>query len=210
MKTIKWLISFLFFWKKNRWITSLSCMMCINFLAISNAQETIDSTSLVKTDTTEIDTLAFSVFDKMYQDTILNLRLETEVKQFLRNKSKDVYQPAFLSFTDKDSVAHRLKVKIKARGKSRREFCNFPPIKLKFSKKILKANGLKEHNDIKLVTHCKDEMAFRQVVLKEYLIYKALNILSDYSMKVQLVKMEYVDTGKKNKKIAQYLSLIHI
>ncbi len=196
---------FLFLLKKNVWLVSLISFAWTNTIM---AQEELKTSDLVKVDSVLVDSFEFSIFDKMYQDTILNLELKTDLNQFLINKAKDDYQPAVLSFLDKDSIAYELKLKIKPRGRSRKQFCDFPPVKLKFSKETLKSNNLQEHNDIKLVTHCKDEMAFRQVVLKEYLVYKALNILSEYSLKVQLVKIQYINTGRKNRKMEQYGLLI--
>lgn len=208
MKTVQCSNPIFFFFNRNRLFVSFNCLLCLCISFFAKAQETVVADNLVQTDSIAIDSFEFSIFDKMYQDTILNLALETDVQLFLNNKSKDIFQPAFISFTDKDSVGHRMPLKIKARGKSRKVFCDFPPVKLKFSKKTLKDNSLQEHNDIKLVTHCKDEMAFRQVVLKEYLVYKALNILSESSFKVQLVKMDYIDTEGNNKNIEQYGLLI--
>ena len=50
-----------------------------------------------------------------------------------------------------------------------------------------------------MVTHCANSRLNLNYVLKEYLAYKIYNLLSPYSFRVRLVKVKYVDTGRKNK-----------
>jgi len=52
---------------------------------------------------------------------------------------------------------------------------------------------------MKIVTNCRDSKAYDEYVLKEYLCYKIYNIISPVSFRVGLLKMKYVDTGRKNK-----------
>ena len=76
--------------------------------------------------------------------------------------------------------------------------CEFPPLKVKFCKKELAKEGISEsHKSLKLVTHCNDESGALQNVLEEYLAYKIYNELTNNSLKVQLVKVNYEDTGSE-------------
>ena len=59
--------------------------------------------------------------------------------------------------------------------------------------------NLEEIKRIKVVTHCKGSQDYEEYVLKEYLCYKIYNIISPVSFRVRLVRMTYVDTGRKNK-----------
>ena len=80
--------------------------------------------------------------------------------------------------------------------------CDFAPLKLNFSKKDLVKAGLKEFDKLKLVTHCMDDKSIsKEAVMREYLAYKLYNELSNVSLRVQLVKITYVDvnTGEKIK-----------
>ncbi len=48
---------------------------------------------------------------------------------------------------------------------------------------------------MKLVTHCRNNSRrYEQLVLKEYLVYRILNQLSDYSFRVRLLRISYVDS----------------
>jgi hypothetical protein len=57
-----------------------------------------------------------------------------------------------------------------------------------------------------MVTHCR--YGNEEYLLKEYLIYKLYNVLTDYSFRVRLLKVVYINTYKKSKPIETYAFLI--
>ena len=58
---------------------------------------------------------------------------------------------------------------------------------------------------IKLVTHCRDKRKiFEQYILQEYLLYKIYNLFTDFSFRVRLVHITYIDTEGKFKPIKKY------
>lgn len=80
------------------------------------------------------------------------------------------------------------------RGKFRRMRCNFPPLRVEFNKDTLRALGLADHNDLKLVTHCMDDPdSSKENILREYLCYRLYNILTPVSYRVQLAEITYED-----------------
>ncbi|MBK6950367.1 MAG: hypothetical protein IPH16_21880 [Haliscomenobacter sp.] len=81
------------------------------------------------------------------------------------------------------------------RGKFRRMRCDFPPLRVEFKKDTLRAMGLADHNDLKLVTHCLDDPdSSKENILREYLCYRLYNILTPISYRVQLAEITYEDT----------------
>ena len=52
---------------------------------------------------------------------------------------------------------------------------------------------VKRLNKVKLVTHCRGANKYDAYVLKEYLAYKIYNELTDYSLRVRLLEIEYVE-----------------
>lgn len=103
-------------------------------------------------------------------------------------------QAAVISFTDDTGREFRRPLHVEVRGKFRRRLCTFPPIKLNFSKKQLKADGLSKHDKLKLVTPCLegDEDA-QALILKEYLAYKLYEQLSPRAFRTQLLEITYRD-----------------
>jgi len=145
-----------------------------------------------------------SIFQSLSTDGIVNLTIETNLDSLMINKKKIVYQPATVRIQTTSNIDIIHEVKVSARGRSRRKYCDFPPLKLKFSKKGLADLGLStNYKSIKLVTHCTDGAAAQNNVLEEYLAYKLYNEITDNSFKVQLVHINYIDssTGTSSEKI---------
>jgi len=144
-----------------------------------------------------------SVFQSLSTDGIVNLTIETDLDSLMINKNKIVYQPATVRIQSTSNIDIIHEVKVSARGRSRRKYCDFPPLKLKFSKKGLKDLGLStSYKSIKLVTHCAAGADAQNNVFEEYLAYKLYNEITDNSFKVQLVHINYIDsnTGTSSEK----------
>lgn len=150
-----------------------------------------------------------SIFSMMNQQQVLEVTLETDIDSILQKRKTEEYTDAAFTYEDANGVKHSFKAKTKPRGKFRRMTCDFPPLKLKFSKDELEAAGLTEMNEIKLVTHCLDDKELaRGLVLREYLAYKLYNELTPYSYRVQLVKVTYVDKSNPDYNMTRYGFLI--
>jgi hypothetical protein len=103
----------------------------------------------------------------------------------------------------------KLTVRLRPRGKSRRLMCDFPPLKLKFDKDELLANGIQQFNDFKLVTHCIEGDAKSEALIKkEYLVYQLCNKMTPYSFNAKLVRITYKNKGSSFKKMTHLGILI--
>lgn len=133
-------------------------------------------------------------------DKPLELTLKYDIKEFQKNKSKKGYMDAELLFKVNDSIERSKNVRIKARGNFRNQFCAMPPFYINIKRANVANPHLANTSKIKFVTHCNNSMASGDYLVKEYLCYKMYNIISDYCFRAQLVKITYIDTGRKNKK----------
>lgn len=153
-----------------------------------------------------------SVFDEMAMssDDVLELTLTTDLQNLIANKNTDEYQVAFIEMEDAEGNIINHKLKVKSRGKFRRRTCDFPPLKLNFSKKELINRGLHPDFDkLKLVTHCMGSKAeAKDDVLREYLTYQIYNKLTDNSFRTKIVKIKYVDLHNSSKPMVRYGFLI--
>jgi hypothetical protein len=104
-------------------------------------------------------------------------------------------QEAGISFVDNKGQAQVWDLGVSVRGKFRRNRCDYAPLKLNFSKKDLKAIGLESFDKYKLVTPCTDDPNAGDLVLKEYLAYKAYGMITDLSFRVQLLEITYHDAN---------------
>lgn len=143
-----------------------------------------------------------SIFDEMNYTEVLEMELEVSMDNLLANRRDNNNYEAKLRFTDKNGQLQSWNTKVSLRGKFRRMKCaEMPPLKLKFKKNDLSAAGLSTSNDLKMVTQCvEDEKEAKELLLKEYLTYKLYNQITDYSYRVQLVKVSYKDVNSGKSK----------
>jgi len=145
-------------------------------------------------------------------DTILELELKYNIKKFSKDKSSGRSEhPAKLSFFDSLGQRVTLDIKIRIRGKMRRMLlkCRVPVFKMKFDKSQTTGTMFQGQKSLKLVTHCKTSPKFFQhYMFQEYLIYKMFTILTDFSYRVRLAKITYIDSIKKVKPFTKYTFFI--
>lgn len=136
-----------------------------------------------------------SVFDLFHQDSVALLTIETDFKNLFDTKQEEAYQTASLAFTGMDGEEWRKDINVSTRGVTRKKICDFPPLKIAFSKEELASEDLSEYHTLKLVTHCQDSTHNEQLLLKEYLVYRLYNVLTDHSFRTQLAKVKYIDSN---------------
>jgi len=133
-----------------------------------------------------------SLLDQLSQQQVVKMTLTANFDSLLLNRNTNNYYPAVLNYEDEHGIEQTYNISIRPRGKFRRKICDFPPLKLNFSKDELEAAGLAPFDKFKLVTQClEDAQLSRRLVLREYLAYKMLNELTPNSYRVQLVKITY-------------------
>ena len=151
-----------------------------------------------------------SLFDYLSKGgEVVELSLKTDMDELINNRRRAEYQAAELSYTDAGGGETVWEVGVLPRGRYRRRICDFPPIRLNFSKGQLEERGVNpEYDKMKVVAHCLEEKDKESLVLKEYLTYLLYNQLSPNSYRVQLARITYLDTKEKFDKIRRYGILI--
>ncbi len=131
------------------------------------------------------------------ENSILTASIEAPLKTLMRDRPDDLYLEGKFRLAGADGSEQVLDLKIRTRGQYRRDktHCDFPPIRLNFRKKQVAGTVLEGQDKLKLVTHCRNrEPKFTQYVLREYLVYRLLNALTDISFGVRLMQITYIDT----------------
>jgi len=146
--------------------------------------------------------------DLFNQTTPLEIILETDIKNLIKTKYKEEYQDATCTIEFNDTVQVVRELKIKARGNMRRKTCFIPPLKLNFPKKEAYIKQLAYFDKIKMVLDCKRADVYEQYLLSEYYAYKILNIITEYSLRVRLLKVTYIDLSGRFKEITKYAFII--
>jgi hypothetical protein len=102
--------------------------------------------------------------------------------------------PAKLSWSGPNGK-QELAVELETRGhfRLRRNICAFPPLRVHFPDEGLAGTPFEGQKKLKLVTHCKGSESHDPVVLREYLVYRAYNTLTDLSFRARLAQITYTD-----------------
>lgn len=137
---------------------------------------------------------------------VLNVRIEAPVATLIRQRPDEEYLDGRFAYTLADGAEQLLDLKIRTRGKYRRQkkTCSLPPIRLNFRKKQVAGTEFAGQDKLKLVTHCKTSERYEQLVLKEYLAYRMLQALTDKSFGARLMHITYIDTDEKEKPVTRY------
>ena len=136
-------------------------------------------------------------------DKTIEMTLATDFKRLFADKLKMTPQPATVTFHFPDSSSFTEDITINARGITRKESCKMPPIMLNF--KSPSSDKLKK---IKMVNACESNAEADMLLLKEFLVYKMYNLLTDMSFRVRLLHVTYQDTKDKIKAYSEYGFLI--
>ena len=132
--------------------------------------------------------------DLFESDVVLSIELHGPVQRTIRDKRSSKERP-FRIVVDGESWP----VAVRVRGKSRRDECQFPPLRLNFSSGDTDGGPFAGLDKVKLVTHCHSGKHFNANLLEEYAAYRMFSLLSDYSHRVRLMHIRYVDTARPGK-----------
>lgn len=131
-----------------------------------------------------------SLFDRWTTTDVEQIELHVNFDSLEVYRKKDASLPARVIANGRE-----LDLDVTVRGRFRRRTCVMPPLKLQFKKDGLRAAGLNSHNDFKLVTHCTDDEAGQDAVLREQLVYELYNTVApDASFRTKLLTVTYVNT----------------
>lgn len=151
------------------------------------------------------ETGAESIFEQFSGIEVREITIQTNISSILENKKTKEYTPATLLYNTEEGL-QQYSIKLRSRGKYRRMTCDFPPLKVKFSKKDLQKRGFAKYNKLKLVTHCNEAEMDAVSLLREYQTYKLYNLLTDKSFRVQLLNITYIDVdGSKMKRYGFFI-----
>jgi len=147
-------------------------------------------------------------FDLFNESKILKVTFESDFKNLVKYKHKDEYQDAIFRVMFNDTVQISRNIQIKPRGNMRKNTCFIPPLKLNFSKKEAFIKQLEYFDKLKMVLDCKRGELYEQYLLQEYYAYKIQNIITDFSLRVRLLEVNYIDLGGRYKDITRFAFII--
>jgi hypothetical protein len=152
-----------------------------------------------KTDSTKVSKVKKPNFGTLFKSNdTLKFSLIAHMKPLLADRGdKPVYHSGHVKYKTNKGKSVDLPIRIRVRGNFRKDRanCQFPPLLLNFDKKNKGNSVFNMQNRLKLVTHCIE----RDNIVKEELVYKIYNLLTDFSFKSRLSTVTYIDSAGKRK-----------
>ncbi len=127
----------------------------------------------------------------------IRFTIQGPVNSIARKAAKSVEpEAATLSMT---TPAESHPIRLSARGLSRRTggICDFPPLRVEFTRPPAATSLFAGQRRLKLVTHCKSSPGHQQYLLMEYSAYLLLNQLTPLSHKARLATVDYTEPNGK-------------
>ena len=175
-------------------------LLCITLLVFTNCKSE-------KTDPKTNDHSMHSMFDKLSVDSLVEFELLADFDSLILTKKEEKYFPGFISFKNEKDAIITNEIKIGTRGKTRKNICDFPPIRLKFPAPPLNKSKVTKYKTLKLVTPCYEKDSAEDLVIKEWLCYKMFQELTDNSFRVQAARVE-IKQKNSNKNSLKKMSFI--
>lgn len=147
-------------------------------------------------------TISQTFFESILREDSLEIKLVTDFKSLRKAKNTENYQPAELHFTDNNGNYTELDVEVRPRGKMRRRVCDMPPLKIRLP------GEKKGSRTLKMVSLCQNTRQYEQYLLREFFAYKLYNLFTDVSFRVQLAKVEFIDSKGKNAPMRSFAILL--
>ncbi|GAB3300187.1 hypothetical protein ACFQT0_29405 [Hymenobacter humi] len=109
---------------------------------------------------------------------------------------------AALSYQEANGAPRSVPVLVQVRGNRRKDpaVCDFPPLLVIFPPASRTGTIFGPVEELKLTTHCLSDT----YTLREYLVYKLYNVLTDFSYRVRLCRITYQDAERREKASVHY------
>lgn len=147
--------------------------------------------------------------DPLFQNhETLDVTLSAPLTTLVRDRSTEEYVRGTLSYGIGGGETETLDVKVRARGHSRHEICDLPPLWLNFKKSQVKDTLFHKQDKLKLAVHCGDAERYEQTLLREYVAYRILNLATPMSFQVRLLRVTWVDTEAQRETQVRYAFLL--
>ena len=176
-----------------------SLLFFITFVPVHGQKDQVPA----KTIEINEDTLRknFAVFS---DDDLLEVSIRFNLTSYLRKNLNGGSLNGVLTINPGKPDSLSKNVTIRTRGAFRYDKCSFAPMEIGFKRSLYAYPDSGKIKKIKLVTHCQSGTKYDEFVLREYLVYKLYNVLTDSSYRVRLLRVTYIDTEKNRKPLIQY------
>lgn len=137
-------------------------------------------------------------------DEILKISISFDLTDFLHKTKRENSFDGLMTIypSENDSIVKEITVKY--RGTFRFENCSFPSMQINFKKAIHAYCDTDRIKKLKMVSRCGAAKIYDEYGIREYLVYKLYNAITDTSYRVRLLSITLNDTQNRKKPVTQY------
>jgi hypothetical protein len=124
-----------------------------------------------------------------------------------RDSTDRQLHPGELEYRDTTGAAVKVPVTLRTRGHFRRQYanCTFPPLRVEMTKEAADNTIFDGNRKLKLVTSCRPANAdYEQYVLAEAALYRMYAVLTPWSYRVRLARINYLDAEGRAKPVTSW------
>lgn len=186
-------------------LLGLGALLCAVQPAVAQKQQgTVKKVKADKPDRAPDDTAPLAKFFE--SEDPLPITLTLNIKRIRGDKDDQApWRDATITYTPPGASAPEvLPLKLKTHGIWRLNHCDFPPIRLDFSKDNTKKTIFAGLNKPKLTNFCRDDDLYEHYVLQELQAYRIYWTLTHDSHAVRALKVTYVDSASGKPMTTRY------
>ena len=131
------------------------------------------------------------------EESSLTLTIEAPIRELVRKRRDRPEYDAVVRYTDSSGQEVVLNARLTSRGNARLDACDFPPLRLNLKRSETVGTVFEGQNRLKMVTQCNSSSDAKNWLLQELGIYRAYNIVTDYSYRTRRLDVTYVDSSSK-------------
>ena len=136
-------------------------------------------------------------------DEPLEITIDFPLDDVMRKAADRPVVDGIAQYKDATGAVVSLPVTMSTRGRSRLAVCRFAPLALSVKKKAAAGTIFAGQKSLKIVTHCRGHLLYRNYLLQEYGIYKAFNVLTETSFRARLINVTYRDSENPEFEISE-------
>lgn len=129
--------------------------------------------------------------------------IEAPMRQLVQKREHKPEFDGVLRYQDESGNEQVLAVKIATRGNSRLETCDFPPLRLIVDTGQAEGTIFSDQHKLKVVTQCERSSYGKDWLLLELGIYRAYNVVTNFSYRVRRLQVTYQDIESERWKRTQ-------
>lgn len=161
-------------------------------------QSDINDTCQVQADNQKKDFFLFS------SDEILKISISFDLTDFLHKTKRENSFDGIMTIHQGENDSIEKEITVKYRGTFRFENCSFPSMQINFKKPIHAYCDTDKIKKLKMVSRCGAAKIYDEYGIREYLVYKLYNAITDTSYRVRLLSITLTDTKNRKKPVTQY------